>query len=219
MCQNNMLKEELQLYLNRVYPFAHVEQEHTLGGQVHIRFELGGDEANGSVARVNQAVERGLTIFNDTFPEPTQELFILIYEYDDIFRHFNAYLHQQFLPFGFEHFYKETITFTDEYAAPDGHKILEETEVRIMIGKLLVKHLRMHQILRGIANAEMGFSPKIGQKIFFFDPKTDRAFHMYDDRGCYVWSDQAEKIREIYIKRNHWIVAYHRPEIEGYFRQ
>lgn len=41
---------------------------------------------------------------------------------------------------------------------------------------------------------------------------------MYDDRGCYVWSDQADKIRDIFIQRNDWIVDYHRAEIEEYFK-
>jgi hypothetical protein len=64
----------------------------------------------------------------------------------------------------------------------------------------------------------MGFDPAIEQTIYFFDPLTNKAFQMYDDRGCYVWSDNANKIRDIYINRNEWIVEYHRPEIDEYFK-
>lgn len=46
---------------------------------------------------------------------------------------------------------------------------------------------------------------------------TDRAFQMYDDRGCFIWSDKADKIRDIYVKRNDWIVDYHRPAVDTYF--
>jgi hypothetical protein len=65
----------------------------------------------------------------------------------------------------------------------------------------------------------MGLDPGIDQKIIFFDQSTDKAFQMYDDRGCYVWSDKADKIRDIYLKRNSWIVDYHRSEIDKYFEQ
>lgn len=39
----------------------------------------------------------------------------------------------------------------------------------------------------------MGLKPGIDQRIFFFDPLTDKAFHMYDDRRCYISSDEAKK--------------------------
>ena len=63
----------------------------------------------------------------------------------------------------------------------------------------------------------MGFEPGIDQTIFFFDPLTDKSFQIYDDRGCFVCSDKADKIRDIYKKRYEWIVNYHRPEIDKYF--
>ncbi|MET4080101.1 hypothetical protein ABIB40_000041 [Pedobacter sp. UYP30] len=64
----------------------------------------------------------------------------------------------------------------------------------------------------------MGFEPIVDQKIFFFDSLTDKSFQMYDDRGCKIFSDKADKIREIYLKRNEWIVDYHRAEIDEYFK-
>jgi hypothetical protein len=99
-----------------------------------------------------------------------------------------------------------------------GNDLLDKDEVRIIIGKLPATDINTRNILNGIANTEMGLNPGIDQRIFFFDPLTDRAFQMYDDRGCYVWSDKADKIRAIYIKRNDWIVGYHRQEIEEYFK-
>ena len=81
-----------------------------------------------------------------------------------------------------------------------------------------VKDIRVQNILRAIANTEMGFDPGIDQRIYFFDPLTDRAFQMYDDRGCLVWSDKANKIRDLYFKRNNWIAEYHREEIDEHFK-
>lgn len=218
-----MLRQELQSYFDRVYPFSKIDTEHTLGGQVHIRFDLGGGKDNGTIERVNQSTERALTIFNETFTDPTQEIFILIYEYqgENIFNASNDYLHKQFPDDRFKKFYNQLETVNIHFFTTDesGNDVLEKDEVRIIIGKLPIKDINVNNILKGIANTEMGFDPGIDQRIFFFDPLTDKAFQMYDDRGCYVWSDKADKIRDIYIKRNDWIVDYHRPEIEEYFNQ
>ncbi|AXE18468.1 hypothetical protein DR864_12240 [Runella rosea] len=217
-----MLRQELQSYFDAVYPYSKIDTEHTLGGQVHIQFELGEGKENGTIERVYQSTDRALKIFNETFTDPTHEIFILIYEYqgENVFNTSNDYLHKQFPPELFEKFYNQLETVNTRYFTTDdnGNDVLEKEEVRIIIGKLPVKDINVKNILNGIANTEMGFDLGIDQRIFFFDPLTDKAFQMYDDRGCYVWSNNADNIRDIYIKRNDWIVEYHRPEIEEYFK-
>ncbi len=80
-----------------------------------------------------------------------------------------------------------------------------------------MKDIHAEKILNGIANNEMGLEPSICQDIYFLDPIADKGMYMYDDRGCYIWSYKAEKIKYLYDKRNEWIVDYHRPEIDKYF--
>lgn len=217
-----MLREELQSYFDKIYPYSQINTRHTIGGQVEIRFELGAGYPNGSTDRVNQASERAVTLFTDTFQDPANEIFVLIYEYQDsnLFDVDRHYLYKQFPGDLFNGFYNQlelvnsNVIITDE----EGNKVLDEFEARIIIEKLPVKGINVRNILSGIGNTEMGFDPGIDQSIYFFDPLTNKGFHMYDDRGCYVWSNQADKIRDIYINRNSWIVDYHRPEIDEYFK-
>jgi hypothetical protein len=212
-----MLRQELQSYFDKVYPGSQINTSHTLGGQVHIRFELGDRFPNGSAERVNQATDRATTLFTDTFKDPDNDIFVLIYEYQDsnVFEVDRQYLHKQFPDDIFDAFYNQlelanaNSFITDE----NGNETFDTYDVKIIIGKLPVKNINARNILNGIANAEMGFDLCIDQSIYFFDPLTDKGFHMYDDRGCYVWSNSADKIHDIYIKRNNWIVDYHRPEI------
>ena len=186
----NILRLELQSYFSRVYPYSKIDTEHTLGGQVHIRFELGGDKENGTIERVNQSTDRALTIFKETFNDPSDEIFVLIYEYqgDNLFNASNNYLHKQFPSERFQEFYNQLEIVNSRYFATDenGNDVLEKDEVRIIIGKVPIKEIGVKMILNGIANTEMGFDPGIEQRVFFFNPITDRAFQMYDDRGCYV---------------------------------
>jgi uncharacterized protein DUF3885 len=217
-----MLRQELQAYLDRVYPNARVETEHSIFGPVHIRFELGGDNKNGTKRRVKQATERAFTLFNETFRDPLSEIYVLVYEYGrpGIFGGSNEYLHQLFETERFAGFYNEVEqVHTRDYVTDEqGNEVLERRNERIIIGRLPVKDIKAKEILNGIANLEMGFDPGIAQRIIFLDPAADKAFLMYDDRGCYVWSDKADKIRDLYVRRRDWIVDYHREEIDAYFR-
>lgn len=213
------MRAEFQSYLDRVYPGSRVDTRHSLLGPVHIRFELGGELKNGTRKRVNKAVDRATTLFHETFIDAAKEIWLLVYE--DLDRTFSSvHLRQLFSPEQFSGFYRQAETLNSPYIATDehGNEAFETYEGNVIIGKLPVKASNITAILTGIANNEMGFEPALDQRIYFFDPSTNRAFHMYDDRGCYVWSNNAENIRPLYENRNSWIVDHHRPEIEEYFR-
>jgi hypothetical protein len=217
-----MLREELQSYFDRVYPHSKIDTEHTLGGKIYIQFELGEGQNIGTMERVYQSADRALMVFNDAFPEPSNEIFILIYEYKEpnVFSASNDYLRQQFPKADFAKFYNQKEVVNTSYFTTDenGDTVPEKDEVRVIIGKLPVKGINVKNILMGIANTEMGFDPGIDQRVYFFNPSTDRAFQMYDDRGCCVWSNKADNLRELYVNRNDWIVEHHRQEIENAFK-
>jgi len=46
-----MLRQELQCYLDKVFPGSKIDTEHTIFGPVHIRYELGGELKNGTKKR------------------------------------------------------------------------------------------------------------------------------------------------------------------------
>lgn len=242
------MREELQQYLDKVYSGSKIGTPHSVFGNVHIRFELGGDEyfkiirngveiewwkdgrkmtkadkLNREIHRKNrviQATSRATTIFYDTFNNPESEIWILIYEYaGGLFNHLNSYVYQQFPPNTVETFYdnKEKVETRGLTEHDDGTFTCDTTEARVIVGKVKVKDIQAKNIFNGIANNEMGFEPGICQDIYFLDPTSDRGMYMYDDRGCYVWSTKAEKIRHLYNKWNEWIVDGHRPEIDKYF--
>lgn len=218
-----MLKQTLQSYLNKTYPGADINTVHSLGGKAYIRFDLADDHKKDPAERVEQVTERALQIFNDTFPDAGSEIFVLVYEYQDngIADDSATHLQQQFPPHLFEKFYDQKETINTRFFTKDenGNDVLEKDSGRIIVGKLPARDISVKNILAGIANNETGFEPAINQTIFFFDPSADRAFYMYDDRGCYVFSNEPGKIRDIYTRRNDWIAKYDRQAIEAYFNQ
>ncbi|MBF9239935.1 DUF3885 domain-containing protein [Hymenobacter sp. BT683] len=223
------MKAELQGYLQQTFgihePYAtnEINCDYSIGGQVHIRFDLGGELPNATVARVEQASQRALTLFRETFENVSDEIWVLIYEYqgDSLFNETPNYLAEQFPKLLFATFYNqlEVIDNGCSYTDESGAEIKSEIEARIIIGKVKVSEIQINNILTALANAEMGFEPAITQRIYFINPQTDRIFRMYDDRGCLIDSNSADSIRKLYIERSAWIVDYHRPEIDKYFQQ
>jgi hypothetical protein len=243
------LRDELQKYLDKNYQNSRIESPQSIFGEVHIRFELGGDKPfeiirngieiewwndrrkmtkadkinyeNHTLSRVLQATKRATTIFNETFDNLETEIWFIIYEYKNgLFNQPNDFLLHQISETIKVTFYDnleqvETQMLTEQ---ENGDFTCDKTEARIIIGKLKVKDIKTEIILNGIANNEMGLEPSISQNVYFLDPTTNNGFHMYDDRGCYVWSDKAEKINSIYKTRNNWIAEYHRNEIDEYFK-
>lgn len=92
------------------------------------------------------------------------------------------------------------------------------SKVKLIIGKIKLKNINYAAILNAIANAEMGFEPKLSETILFIGTKTNNIFHMYDDRGCTVESNVVDRLKNLYQKRNVWIVDYYRAEIDKQFQ-
>ena len=175
------------------------------------------DKENGSIERVNQATERALSIFNEAFKDSNEEIFVLIYEYlgENSFNAPNDYLQQQFPIEKFKQFYNQIET-VDANLLFNEDDDLDKLEIRIIIGKLIISEIKVKNILKGIANTEMGFDPGINQTIFFIDPVTNNGFKMYDDRGCFVWSNQAENIISPYINLNKWVSEFNTTDIREF---
>lgn len=209
------MKEEFEEYLVKVYPASKVDSPFSLGGDIHIRFELGGELKNGTKERVEQAVGRAEKIFQSTFPDSDKQIYLVFYDYDgeSPFTKDKGYIYTLIEKEQLQEFYNEPTQInvgdlTDE----------DWVAGRIVVGKVRLTDISIKEILQGIANLEMGFEPAIPQQVYFFDVHSSKGFYMYDDRGCFVFSDDSEKIRSIYEELNEWIVDYHRPEIDAFFK-
>lgn len=171
----------------------------------HVRFELGDGFENGTLERVNQAVERAMCVFKDAF-QGAEEVIVLGYAWygDPLWGGNYEYLLEQ-LPSRSEN---HAFTYYDDD---------NELKVTTSVAWASLKEVNVEKILLGIANNEMGFEPKTTQNVYFFNPKSNSLFYMYDDRGCLVYNVDASKIKPLYERYNDWIVDFHRKEIDEYF--
>lgn len=155
------------------------------------RFELGDSLPNGSTARVEQAALRASKVFEATVGQ-ADTLWFLVHEYgpSDLFGQSNDYLH--------------TLLATAEAMAWQ-----MSAELRIGVGFDGQKALPVTAILTGIARAEMGQEPCVGQRIVFFDLHEGIGFYMYDDRGCVVWGRDSSLVDRRCHPLRDWYVGAH----------
>ena len=67
--------------------------------------------------------------------------------------------------------------------------------VRLLYERLTAIPYR--EILKGISHYEQGREPSISQNVYFINIDKDIVFHMYDDRGCIIYSNSRDKLTHI----------------------
>lgn len=213
-------QEIIEQVLNDQFPDYNLN---SIYGDFSIRFELGSNLKNGTKERVDRVLMRATEIYNQTIGN--EDILIVIEEYP------NDFYDQD----GKNKKYLYTLIDNpklDRYKGPfeqvyfetdvDGNKkecvLDEKLECDLLIGRFKSNEINSVEIIRGIANLEMGFEPCIPQDVTFFSPKTTNGFRIYDDRGCDIWSTNREKLRPIYNKLNDWILDYNRQDIDLIFK-
>ncbi len=216
-----MLRESFKNYLNKFYPNSSITIEHSIGGKISLRFELGDNFNNGTLERVENSVSKAKTLVNEAF-DRTNKIWFLCYDYlgIDLFGEASEYLYKLFPNNIFSNFYhsKEIVTTRFFETNELGESIPEKTDALITIGLIEFNQINFDSIFRGIANREMGFEPNISQSVFFFDYQSDKGFHMYDDRGCYIWSNTPNEIKDLFVKRKDWLVEDYEKLTSKYFK-
>jgi len=193
---------------------------------IHLRFELGGEFANGTIERVNNSTNRISELFERLFL-PTDDVIVLIkkFAYDGA-REFNeptrGYFEEQFSGVDLEAIkseIKEEIESGDFYNIESDITEFSTTTI-FHIQKIFetrVSNINYKNIFRGIANLEMGFDPSVSDVIYIVNKRSRVAIHMYDDRGCMVYASDKEAIRFLYQEYYNWLVKYHIKTFEDIF--
>lgn len=209
---------EFENYLQKYFPRSDFRKNWSLCHNAYIRFELGLGFENGTPERCNQAKERALTLFNELFAGE-ETLWILIYRYleNEIYESTEGFLEAQFAKETWKTFNTEIVYASTSTIDEDGTEKYDTAEVDIICGKCLKTEMNEENILLGKANFEMGMEPAINDSVYFFAENQSLMFYMYDDRGCLIFADEPDKIRNIYERYNSWIVDYWRKDIDEIF--
>lgn len=175
---------------------------------VGIRFEIGIGDTNDEVYIPN-ANTRAITIFEDLFDVD-----------DDILIIVNSFREND-----------ETNSISDNILDCLGEDIClsynllpnvydEEDEDYKMVQFYIeckIRHLDYEKLIRMICNSDFGIEPMIDDEIYVVNITKDLVYHLYDDRGLDVVSNDVDILKDIYRKRNSWILEYDRQRIDSIF--
>lgn len=64
-----------------------------------------------------------------------------------------------------------------------------------------------------------GKQPYVNDGVYFINPKSHIIYHLYDDRGLDIVSNNPESLRNLYHQYNEWILDYDRKRIECIFNK
>ncbi len=175
---------------------------------------------NGSDERIEQVITRVVALFEDLF-DTNDNICIYIKDWEiDVDPMFGdttpIYIYQLLAKRVLE---EETMYKLDEDIDEMGNsvQITQAYKVRFLSDQLA--EIPYKKIFNGIANYEQGREPSISQSIYFINLEKDILFHMYDDRGCIVYSNSKDKLINMYRKYNKWIVEYRRKSIDRMFSE
>lgn len=201
--------------------FRYIDENfHNLHNDIHIRYELGEPFKNGSDERIAQVVTRVTTIFEDLF-EPDDFIYLYIQDWDTVVDPMFGnttpnYIYQLLEKYVLE----EKVMYKPDEDIDEMGKTIQinhEYMVRLLYERLTAIPYR--EILKGIAHYEQGREPSISQNVYFINIDKDIVFHMYDDRGCIIYSNSRDKLTHMYLKYNSWIVDYWRKYIDSIFNE
>ncbi|MEH7116955.1 DUF3885 domain-containing protein [Neobacillus vireti] len=97
----------------------------------------------------------------------------------------------------------------------------EDTEMKTTLYSLKVKRedIRLGYLFQVIGNENFGRKPRIKGNLYLLNLTRNTLLHMYDDRGCDVYSLDKGNLLPLYHKFRKWILDYNRIQIDHIFEE
>lgn len=97
----------------------------------------------------------------------------------------------------------------------------EDIEMRTTLNSLKVKKesIRRDYLFQAISNQDFARKPSIMGNVYLLNLSQNTLLHMYDDRGCDVYSLNKENLLPLYHKFRKWILDYNRIQIDHIFEE
>ena len=198
-------------YITTTFPDAELNSHPIEFGPVHLRFELGDEQPNGSDKRIAQSTERAVALFQEVFSED-DHLVLIIKDWDSSGR-------EMWPSQPPRHLFSLVRDFDNRPSSVEIVRKEKDYSYFQLFVPAVIRDLDYYNILKGITHREQGRVPRINESVYFVSTERSIVFYMYDDRGCVVYSDISNKLQSLYRKRNDWLVNCYRGLFDQIFCQ
>lgn len=178
-----------------------------------IRFELGLVELHGS-KYFKEMHDRAKSIFNFLFTESDSIWLIASISNDNAYKGIDLPNIKRFLRNKKLIYNLKCKTVPYEYDEEDAE--MRTIQFSLKVNK---KDIRLDYLIEAIGNRDFARKPMINCNLSFVNETKGILFHMYDDRGCDVFSLNRDTLSTLYHKFRKWILDYNRVQIDHAFEE
>ncbi len=182
---------------------------HTYPLPENLRLELAHGDNLDYHERIKKAKDRGKVLFNELFKNEEKIQLIFIINEEGKKSHFKKYL------------YHNNFVIRDSFSTTELFLEWGEYEKRdtILVIETPMANIKINQLIDSLSYQdffEYG-KMKINHSFAFFNEKENIIFTLYDDRGCDIWSDDFNRMQEIYKKYNDWLLDYDLDKMKAFY--
>jgi hypothetical protein len=175
----------------------------------YIRFELGLDNLMDEAYR-DESLRRASAIYRSIFDPQDDVIFMHRTSYGMNERRISKIRLKRFFLTRLKDIKSNTLPY--EFDESDDELYTKEWNVEVKANEI-----RKSYVLESIENADFMRKPSADGRIYLYNETKGILFHMYDDRGCDVFSSDIGTLLPLYHLHRKWILDYNRYEIDNLF--
>lgn len=175
----------------------------------YIRFELGLAKLKDDTYR-RESLRRAYVIYRSIFSPEDDVIFIHRTYYGINEKRFSKIRLKRFFNTRLKNL--RSCTWPYEFDESDEEFYTKEWSVVVK-----AKEIRMPYVLECIVNDDFMRKPNSGGRVYLYNKTKGILFHMYDDRGCDVFSAHKDSLLPFYHLHREWILDYNRYQIDQLF--
>lgn len=204
-----MLNQDFINHIGKMFRDIDICKPLFYNAKIGLRFELGNPDVVDESDYMKQVYYRAITLFEELHTI-NGDIYLVIRIHKDSS---NYYKSTQIL---------KKYTNSKNIKITGTVKPLEDDEnykTYEFIAKCKISDLRYKALLKAIANQDMDIKPQIHDECYFINIENQTIFHLYDDRGVDIVSNNYTSLKDLYYKYNNWILDYDRNRIDNIFNK
>lgn len=213
MLDNNRYKDLIKTRM----PWLEFKKPLFYNSDIGIRFEIGNPSIGLDTQYLMSAKDRATDIFEDLFSEG--DVFILVI---NVFRDVSQISNNEIV---LTHQVTECVFDCESKDVEVIYEIMpnfydeddKEGKIIRFYFEVNFEKLNYKELISRICNMDFKHPPYIEDEVYIVCYKRSIVYYLYDDRGLDVVSNDVASLKNLYVKRNNWILDYDRKRINKIF--
>lgn len=211
------LREDLDDFLLQYFEGIHLKKPLFYNTSIAIRFEMGGG-VDTPEKRVGLVKQRAVKIFN-ALHKPNDDIYFVLFIdkwVNESISDIENTVSKVFSNYISKIDFRDVIKQEQEFRYKDSDDSDDIVTIRYC-ADVKSQQIKLEELVEAIANRTLGLEPTVDGDIYLLNITSKTIFHLYDDRGLDILSENKETLKFIYEQYNDWILDFDRERIKEIF--